>query len=468
MKPFSIVTRKLPNFLLPAILLGTAAYPASEKNPALASERNPGDIRSDTRIDTLRLSLRAAIVKASENGYAAQSGRSESAEAQARVDQARAALLPHVGATATDAVRSFNLATMGLSFTIPGAKPLPNLVGPFQVQDARVGGRFTLFDAAAWTHWKSSQADAERGAWSEKAASEDAAISAAAAYLALARARALLEFKRAELELANKLEALTRAQQAAGAATRLEIIRAEGQSSSARSGVAAASGQEEQARYILMQSLGLAITAYPLLSDSLYLPESDPTSLPDSAWNGVVAQIPEVAVADRKAEAARREADALDKEWLPTLGMEGDYGLSGRKLNGNAELTGDISLQASWSLWDGGGRQGRAAAAREKARQADIKLREARSRAEESMRYARAALISFRQQATNGMERVRLAEEEVRLAEERFRSGGSGNLEVISAQGTVSLAHEALLESLHGYARARLEFLRATHRYSEI
>jgi outer membrane protein TolC len=411
--------------------------------------------------DTVRLTLRQAMEAARASGYAAQAARSRSAEAQSRVGEARSALLPRFGATATDAVRSFDLPAMGLAFPSGnGAPAFPNLIGPFQVQDARVNGRLSLIDAANWKRYAAARNEAEGGGYEAEAASEGAELGAAEAYLALERARAEVATRRAEASLATQLAELSRAQQQAGAATRLETLRAEGQVSTANSAVAAAEGEEERARYVLLRAVGASLDAIPALADTLGLPE------PPSA--SAAGALPEVAAADARERAARDQLSALRAEALPTVDLAGDYGLSGRKLNARAEWTEDVAVTLNWSIWDGGSRRARLAAQSEKARQASLAARDAREAAEAGLRAASSAMRSLRAEAGFARERAALAEEEERLAREKFRSGAAGNLEVISAQASVSLAHQAYIDAAYGYNRARLEYLRAAHRLGEL
>jgi adhesin transport system outer membrane protein len=412
--------------------------------------------------DTLRLTLRQAMEAAQSSGYAAQAARSRSAEAQSRVNESRAALLPHFGATASDVLRSFDLPAMGLSFPAgSGAPAFPNLIKPFNAQDARVNGRLSLIDAANWKRYAAARGEAEGGGFEAEAAAEGAELGAAEGYLALERARALVASRRAEASLAIQLAELSRAQQQAGAATRLETLRAEGQVSNANSGLAAAEGEEERARYVLLRAVGASLDAMPVLGDTLGLPEPP-------AAAGAAGTLPEVAAADARERAARDQLSALRAEALPTVDLSGDYGISGRRINDRAEWTEDLALTLNWSLWDGGSRRARLAAQSEKAKQAAFASRDMRDAAEQGLRAASSAMRSLRAEAGFARERAALAEEEERLAREKFKSGASGNLEVISAQASVSLAHQAYIDAAYGYNRARLEYLRAAHRLGDL
>jgi outer membrane protein len=420
--------------------------------------------------DTLRLNVKQAMDMARAGGYSAELARSKALESRTRLSEARGALLPHVGATASDVLRSFDLPAMGLSFPPSADGPaLPNKIGPFNAQDARVNGRLSLIDASAWKRYGALRKDAESGSLEAAAAEENSALAAAEAYLALSRARALLASRRSELALASQLAELSQAQKQAGVASQLEVLRAQGQVSQARSALSAASGGEEQARYALLRAVGADLDAVPVLTDTLALSDAGTDAAPSSALSASLpASLPEIAAAEKRKEAALAEMGSLRSEVLPTLDLAGDYGLSGRRLNARAEWTETVALQLNWNLWDGGRRRARIAQQAERLRQADLRIREARAGAGQSLRESASAMKTLREEAAFALERVKLSEEEERMAREKFRSGASGNLEVISAQGSVSLAHQAYIDALYGFNRARVEYLKAAHRMAEI
>lgn len=420
-----------------------------------------------TQAGPVRLSLRQAMDAARGGAFAGQLAASKAREAQTRADEARGGLMPKFGASATDIVRSFNLAAMGLAFpTPPGGTPLPNLVPSFNTEDVRVNGRLVL-DAAAWKKFRAASGESEAAEWDERAAAEAASLIGAEAYLALERARSLTVTRRAELEAATRLSQLTLAQKQAGAATQLEVLRADGQLAAVKMALAGSAGGEEQARYFLLRALGMGLQDSVELSDTLALASADPAALSGAAVDSAAASGPEAVAARKQAEAARARLSAERADWLPTLELGGDYGLIGRTLTGGSEWTETAMAQLSWNLWDGGARRARTAGQSERLRQAELRLNEARAAAEQDIRASLSSLRATREQAERARERAALADEEARLAEARFRAGASGNLEVITAQAGQSLAHEALIDALYAYGRARLEYLRAVHRLGE-
>ena len=405
-------------------------------------------------VDTVRLDLATAMDAARRSALPARIARSEEIEGDARVAEARSELLPHVGVAATHVVRSYSTSTFGL--TIP---TFPSVVDPFATEDARVYGTLTLWDLSAWKRYHAARLGADQASGARASGEEEAALGGAGAYLALLRARSLAQARRSEVELAEQLLTLTASQRNAGVATRLETLRAQTQLSAARMDEAVADGDAEAARLALLQYLDLPLDAAVVTGDSLAVDSMVFSSGIDEA----AARRPEVAAAAAGAQAMRAETDAARFGLVPTLELSGDYGLSGRRLNGGADWTEDLALRLNWNLWDGGGRDARARERNEKTRQAELRLANLRTEATREARAARVLLLAAREETNRARERVAFSEEEARLAQEKFRAGSSGNLEVITAQQGVSAAHEAYVNSLYGYNLTRLKFLRAVH-----
>src|SRR2546430_8646163 len=92
-------------------------------------------------ITPLRLSFADAVRLASGEVPVVALATLRTDEADARVRQARAALLPSVSVGGFWLNRSFNSRSIGISF--PG---IPELIGPFNNYDARFSPTQTLFD----------------------------------------------------------------------------------------------------------------------------------------------------------------------------------------------------------------------------------------------------------------------------------------------------------------------------------
>src|SRR5262245_61925198 len=147
-----------------------------------------GAQESPARGDTLHLDLATAVSMAAERSAVVEFERYALVEAQSKVSEDRADLLPHLGFDAVHGRRTFNTASFGIDFpSPPGEPPLfdPNgqLIGPVQNVDFR--GRFAqkLFDMSAIDRLRSARASVDAGRVRQDAAKEHAGAAAAAAYV---------------------------------------------------------------------------------------------------------------------------------------------------------------------------------------------------------------------------------------------------------------------------------------------
>src|SRR4030095_16894199 len=143
------------------------------------------------------LSLGDAAKLASKQNAAALAARYRAEQADARVTQRRADLLPNVSASALENGRTLNTATFGIDFpTPPGQPPVfdpdGQLEGPVNVLDTRARFAQSLFDAGALGRVRSARASATASDLDADAVADQAAANAAGAYVRAARADAQL------------------------------------------------------------------------------------------------------------------------------------------------------------------------------------------------------------------------------------------------------------------------------------
>src|SRR2546423_15069526 len=137
------------NGWLVTLLVGLGAAPVAAQAPGPSAP--------------LRLSFADAVNLAAGKTPIVGLATLRTSEADARVRQARAALLPSLSGSGVWLNRSFNSRSIGISF--PG---VPELIGPFNNYDARVNAAQALFDwsSVARVRAAGAQADgsrAERG-----------------------------------------------------------------------------------------------------------------------------------------------------------------------------------------------------------------------------------------------------------------------------------------------------------------
>ncbi len=175
----------------------------------------------------LNLSLKEAIqIALSQEGSAEVQVAEESIrEVEARSQQSRAELLPHLGASVGYQNQTRNLEAMGLQPTSM-FRP-PTRVGPFTTFDARANLTQTIFNLGSIRRFQASKAGVQVAETEKENIGERTAAQVARSYLEALRNRARLDAARANLELATALATLAENQKEAGIGTSIEVTRAQ-------------------------------------------------------------------------------------------------------------------------------------------------------------------------------------------------------------------------------------------------
>jgi len=411
----------------------------------------------------LRLSLKQAVeIALAPEGNARLALATELArQAESRVEQARAALLPQLESSLAQQSQTRNLAAFGIRFSlpIPGFQ-LPERVGPFNTFDARLTAAQSLFDLSAVRRWQASCAGRLAARAETDYAREQVAGAVAKLYLATLVSEARLEAARANLALAEALERLAASQKAAGTGTAIDVTRAKVQAANQRQRVLVAENDRRRAHFELLKAMGLDLGTSLELTERLAYAPLDAVTLEQART--VAFDFRADLKAQQEREANARLAYAAAKwERLPSLAGFADYGTIGSSIK-HALPTRTYGLALKLPLFDGGRRDGRRADSLSTFRQENIKTGDLRRQVELDVRVALDSLRSAEEQVRVAEEGLRLAEEEVAQAERRFRAGVSSSLEVTDAHTRLERARENRIAALFAYQAARIEFGAAT------
>src|SRR5881296_3429061 len=365
----------------------------------------------------LRLSLADAVRVASGQATPVELATLRATEADARVRQARSALLPSLAISGAWVNRTFNSKSLGISFPTPPGQPgLPELIGPFDNYDGRVRATQTVFDWSSVKRVRAAGAQAD-GTRAERGATvESAAQTAATAYLRAARAAAVVAARRADSSIAAELVTLAEAQKRAGVSAAIDVTRACTQLVTAQGLTIIARNELDRARIALARALAID-PATPLeLADTLAagLANAEVPGDRQAAVAAALAGRPDLQAEVARGAAARQTGSAIRAERLPRLDLEADYGVNGLTMP-SAISTRQVALQVTVPILDGFHREARIA----------------------------------EQNAT------------VSEARERFKAGVAGNIEVIDAQSNLIRARDTDIDARFAAASARVALARA-------
>jgi outer membrane protein len=413
----------------------------------------------------------AARLAASQSGASAIA-RTRVDQAEARIRQARSALLPTISASASENERNQNTATFGFSFRDPTGTPLfdPNgqILPAFKVLDLRARAQANLVDFSVAAKLGAVRQQARVAAADAAGAGDQAAAQAAAAYVRAVRADAVLGARMADSTLAAELLDIAEDQVKAGVGVALDVTRARSQRSAAHAQLIAARVERDRARLDLRRIINVAATAELVLTDSLMaLPVTGAFPSADEGTRIAFARRADLRAAAELQTSAARNVRATQLERLPTLGVFGDQGAIGISTSHllNTYIWG---LQVSVPLFDGFRREGRIEEQRAQVREADVRRRDLEAQAAIEVRAALLDLNAAREMLAAAEERLALSQQELDQARERFTAGVTGNADVITALLGINAARTQVVDARASYQAARVTLARAEGTITEL
>jgi outer membrane protein len=389
--------------------------------------------------------------------------------AQAQAKEARAALLPDIESSVSDRRQTTNLKAFGFDFAFPAipgfAFTLPDIVGPFQIFDARATASQTLYDFAAFTRYKASKVNTETIKLDFDATRNQVADQVARAYLNALRAAAALETAQANVDLSNALLKLAQTQKDAGTGTGIEIVRADVQLANDRQRLVVAENDRRRAGLNLMRAMGLKLASTIQLTDKLEYTPVDIGTL-DEALVAARKLRAELKAQQSREQYAHMNYTATRGERLPSVGAAADYGGIGTS-PGNALSTYTYGVTVRVPIFNGGRREARAEEANSQYRQEQTRSRDLDQQVELDVRLAFDSVRSAETEVMTAREGVELSERELEQARRRYSAGVTNSIEVTDAQTRLDRARNNQIGALYDYNVARIDLATATGRVQE-
>ena len=415
----------------------------------------------------ITLSLGEAARLAAQQSAIAQGARLRADEAEARVRQRRADLLPNLSSYVQQSGRTFNTATFGIDFPAPPGQPpvfdpRGQVEGPVNLLDIRGRVQQNLLDFSAIGRVKSAQAQARSSNADADASAELAATTATTAYVRAMRADADLRARQADSLLATQLLRIAQSQLQAGTGVGLDVTRAKAQLAATRASLISSRNARDHAHLDLLRSLAVPVGTEITLSDSLS-PAAPRQTLPDEATlvQQAIRNRPDLIAEEERVRAAKQGLSAIKAERLPTLGLVADDGVIG-KTGGKLLTTYTWGVQLTLPIFDGFRREARVQEQQSMVKEAEIRRRDVEQQAQADVRGALLDLANAREQVAAATERLDLAEQELSQARDRFNAGVAGNADVVNASLALTASRTLVNDAETAYQLARVALARAT------
>lgn len=439
-------------------VLGAAIITSTVATPLLVTPLVAQDAARATGAPTA-LSIGDAARMAAHNSAPARSAQIRVAEAEARMRQSRASLLPSLNGSASQLTRTLNTASFG--FSLPGLNPNGEIIGPFHVLDARAQVEAPLFDFGAFARYRAAGAAVRASTADATVASEQAGTQAALAYVQALRADGEFRARSEDSVLAADLLNVAQAQLDAGTGIALDVTRAQAQLASTRAGLISSRAARDRSLIALVRVLNLPARTPLVLTDSLSRIDSSATPIDEAtATERALENRPDLKAAQARTAAATQTVSAIRAERLPTLSLIGDKGVNGLSVH-HMLNTYEYGVQVSIPILDGFRRSGRIQEQQGMVKEAQIQQRDIEQQAAADVSTAILDLHAAAQQVDATREQLRLAEQEVSQARERFRAGVAGNADVITALLQLTTARTAVIDAQTNFQTARIALARA-------
>lgn len=402
----------------------------------------------------LNLSLKEAIEIAlsQEGSTEVQIAEETIREVQARSQQSRAELLPHLEASIGYQNQTRNLEALGLQPS-PLFRP-PTLVGPFTTFDARANLTQTIFHLGSIRRFQASKIGVRVAETEKENIEERTAAQVARFYLEALRNRARLDAARANLKLATALADLAENQREAGMGTGIEVTRAQVQVSNEQQRVLGAEQQYRQSLLRLLKLIGIRLDTNLTLTENL---TNTPVQVADMQEALAIAlrSRSDLQAHQKREEQADLDYRAARADRIPSLSGFAGYGTIGSGID-NAIPTWNLGVSLELPVFDGGRVDARRAEALSRLRQQGIEGQDLRHQIELEIRLAFAGLNLAREQITVAEEGLQLAQQELEQARRRYQAGITTSIEVTDAQTRLERARENQITALFNYNLERI------------
>jgi outer membrane protein TolC len=410
----------------------------------------------------LRLTLRRAVEMAvsPEGNARIQLAQEAVKQAEARSDQARAALLPDLEGSVGYSNQTRNLAALGIGVEspIPGFQ-IPTFVGPFNTFDARATVRQSIFDFSSVKRWQSSR-KAVDAARAEGGHAEDKVVAQVVrAWLAVLKADADVTSAKANVDLATALLDLIENQKRAGTGTGIEVTRARVQLANEQQRLLLVTNDRRRARLQLLRAIGLRLDTEFEPDGTLAMAVTDPVDEAQARRIAFEKRADYKGQLERE-QTARMSASSVSRERLPSVAGFADYGSLGTGIT-SALPTRMYGLSLRVPIFDGGRKEARRAESASLVRQEQARTRDLRENIELEIRVALDALASATEQVTVASEGLKLAGDELSSARRRYEAGVATSIEITDAQTRLERARDNHVNALFAQNLAQVDLAQA-------
>jgi outer membrane protein len=424
-----------------------------------SSQEKPSPLPASAPNGSLRLTLEQAVALALKQNPTQQIAVINAAESVQDKNISRADLLPQANLKVADSANRVNLqAEFGGKPLVPGFA-LPGHIGPYQTFSAGPTFGSSIFDLSLWKRYQASRENVVASKADSLGTREQVILLVVSQYIGSLRAAADVEASRSRVELAQALYDQAADLQKEGVGTGIDTLRANVELQNEKQRLIEAENDRDASVFGLSKLLNIDPRQTIELADSLSFfetPQPDVNSSIDQALS---------AREEWKAIEAREKADKLDKqasqyERLPSLRFDGNwayYGISSTDGIPTYQYTASVNMP----LWTSGRIKAEVTKSDLELQKLEQQKDDLRNQIALDVKTSLLNLQSARNEVQVADLGVQLSKQEVDQARDRFKAGVADNIEVITAQDSLSRANDNQIAALYRFNQARADYARA-------
>ncbi len=376
--------------------------------------------------------------------------------------QALSALLPNISANASETVTQVNLAAYGFQFKLPPGInfSIPSVVGPFSYSQLQGSLSQAIYDPVERRNWKASKESERASQLSAKDTRELVVLAVGGTYLEAVASAARVESQRAQVSNAQAVYQQAVLRKAAGTNSKIDVTRSLVELQTQQQRLSSLEADLRKQKIALARVIGVEQDRGLILSEPLSFHD---TAIPDApaAIEQAFHRRADLQAATAQVSAAEQALSAAHGERLPSVTLNGDYGVLGpnpASTHGVFAVTGAVNIP----IWQGGRTRGDIQQAEATLHERQAELADERGRVEQDVRNALIELQTAAGQVRLADSNRSYANETLSESRDRFTAGVATTVEVVQAQEQVASAESDYISSLFSFDLARLSLARAT------
>ena len=407
------------------------------------------------------LSFQGALSLAEERNPSAIAASERVKQALERLNQARAAVIPHVDASFSENRQTINLDTLGIGSVLssaPGGASIPSVTPAFNSFDARLKVAGQLFDVSLIKRLEAAAAGKNMSFEDARKVKQDAMALVGTLYIQALRSQESLDLseKVVRLNIWRHRIAKTRLQAGNGSQSELESAAADlglaryrwrttfADAATARDDLKAALGLPQEQAVVFADKT-------PLLNISLVSPERVKQEL---------TKHPEVLSAEAQVHARAAEEEAAWAELAPKISGTANYGFSGQSPS-NTNDTYFLGAELSMPVFDAGDRLAKAIEAKSRVEEAKVTLKDAKDVAENKASAARDAFKTAVRLVQAKHLKLLQMDRQINIVRARMQNGSSSSLDFIQTETDLALSADDYEEAIALYRTAQINLAHA-------